>query len=288
MEPGAKLLRYWPLEGGISCNATAFEFESMDGTKSTRIVRTPSKYRLNIQPNAAQDEFLLLQTLKSEGILVPQPYFHIGKPHGPAVVIEYVDGAPELNPTNRSLFLKKYAAQLAQIHNFDLSRHDLSFLPKQNRGFDASSGEPNSSLREAEIRDALSTITLGDQTNAPVLRHGDFWPGNVIWNSGEIAAVIDWEECLIGEPLADLAICRLDLLWIFNLEAMEEFTCLYQELMSVDLRDLAYWDLCASLRPIANIEEWAPAYTHLGRPDITEATMREDHQIFVSQAISPI
>jgi aminoglycoside phosphotransferase (APT) family kinase protein len=37
-----------------------------------------------------------------------------------------------------------------------------------------------------------------------VLVHGDFRFGNLIWNGGELAAVIDWERATIGDPMQDL------------------------------------------------------------------------------------
>ncbi|MBC8040406.1 MAG: aminoglycoside phosphotransferase family protein, partial [Opitutaceae bacterium] len=140
--------------------------------------------------------------------------------------------------------------------------------------------EINENLRESEIRAALAAYGANVPRNRSVFRHGDFWPGNVIWQGGEIAAVIDWEEARFGDPLADLSICRLDLLWVVGYEGMLEFTELYQAQMRLDLTDLAYADLCASLRPITNIHEWASSYPPLGRPDITTETMSAGHQLF--------
>jgi aminoglycoside phosphotransferase (APT) family kinase protein len=146
----------------------------------------------------------------------------------------------------------------------------------------------NHSLREEKIRDALDAAGSPPRSNPHVLCHGDFWPGNVLWRDGEIAAVIDWEDCLIGEPLADVAICRLDLWWILGEAAAGDFTACYQSQTGLDLGSLPYWDLRASLRPIRNIEEWAQSYSPLGRPDVTEETMRRDHQAFVAQALSKL
>ncbi|MBC8065549.1 MAG: phosphotransferase, partial [Chlorobia bacterium] len=111
------------------------------------------------------------------------------------------------------------------------------------------------------------------------------WPGNVLWKDGEIAGVIDWEEAQIGEPLADLAICRLDLWWILGEKASNEFTRFYHERNPIDLSDMPYWDLCASLRPMKGIEYWASSYPPLGRADVTESTMVRDHAEFVERAL---
>src|SRR5207245_5037921 len=107
-----------------------------------------------------------------------------------------------------------------------------------------------------------------------VLLHGDFWPGNIIWRDGRIAAVIDWEEAELGDRLSDVAITRLDILWAFGVDAMHDFTARYRAMTSVDLVNLPYWDLYAALRPVSNIAEWAAVYPDLGSTDITRS---EEH-----------
>ncbi|GIS52127.1 MAG: hypothetical protein Ct9H90mP27_6180 [Gammaproteobacteria bacterium] len=34
--------------------------------------------------------------------------------------------------------------------------------------------------------------------------HGDYRLGNMIFSSGQVAAVLDWELCTLGDPLADV------------------------------------------------------------------------------------
>ena len=102
-------------------------------------------------------------------------------------------------------------------------------------------------------------------------------------------AVIDWEDAKLGDPLADLATSRLDILWIFGRDAMQEFTRHYQSIMhrsalTSDFTNLPYWDLSAALRPASAIAEWAAVYPPWGRADITEKTMREGHKWFITQA----
>ena len=71
-----------------------------------------------------------------------------------------------------------------------------------------------------------------------MLVHGDYWPGNILWRDGRIVAVVDWEDAAVGEPLADLANCRLEILWSFGIEAMNDFTDDYRSLMTVDFTNL--------------------------------------------------
>ena len=60
--------------------------------------------------------------------------------------------------------------------------------------------------------------------NPAVLLHGDFWPGDVLWQAGRLTAVLDWEDAQVGDPLADVGNTRLEFLWAFGREAMQQFT----------------------------------------------------------------
>jgi aminoglycoside phosphotransferase (APT) family kinase protein len=117
--------------------------------------------------------------------------------------------------------------------------------------------------------------------------HGDYWPGNTLWREGQLVAVIDWEEAELGDPLADIAIARLDLLWAFGADAMELFTRCYREQSQLDWRNLPCWDLCVALRPMSNLARWAQSFVAppIARPDVTEAHMRQAHHAFVAQAL---
>jgi aminoglycoside phosphotransferase (APT) family kinase protein len=143
-------------------------------------------------------------------------------------------------------------------------------------------------MRGVEIRDVLSRSWARRTANAPALLHGDYWPGNVLWNDGRLVGVVDWEESRIGDPLVDLAIARLEMLWTFGLEAMHAFTQQYATLSGFDLDELPYWDLDAALRPVFNLGEWAAGWPELGRPDVTAATMRAAHRTFVDMAFEAL
>jgi aminoglycoside phosphotransferase (APT) family kinase protein len=113
------------------------------------------------------------------------------------------------------------------------------------------------------------------------LLHGDFWPGNVLWKDGQLVGIIDWEDAALGDPLADVANSRLEMLWAFGIDAMQSFTRQYQAMTTIDFINLPFWDLCAALRPAAKFAEWAA-------DDATEKTMRERHRWFIAQAFKKL
>ena len=63
-------------------------------------------------------------------------------------------------------------------------------------------------------------------------------------------AVIDWEDAALGDPLADVANSRLEILWAFGIAAMIGCTRQYRSMTAVDFANLPYWDLCVALRRI--------------------------------------
>jgi len=71
--PQSRLVRTWPLNGGISAEMTALEIEDPDGRTRKMIVRQPGAGMLQQNPHAAEDEFKVLHMARSAGLPVPAP-----------------------------------------------------------------------------------------------------------------------------------------------------------------------------------------------------------------------
>lgn len=288
IDPQSKLLGTWTLKGGVSAQVTALEIKRPDGQTKKMIVRQHGEVDLKRNPHIAADEFKLLQILQSTGAATPVPYYldQSGEIFpAPYIVIEYIEGKPEFAPSDLSEFILQLATHLSRIHQIDCSHLDLSFLPAQEDIYTKKLRERpakmDDSLEEGRIRAALASIWPLPQRNKSVLLHGDFWPGNILWQDGQLAAVIDWEDAALGDPLADLANSRLEVLWAFGSEAMHRFTLHYKSITNIDLTHLPYWDLCAALRPASKISEW-------GLDNATEKTIRAGHRSFVAQALEKL
>ncbi|GIK67668.1 MAG: phosphotransferase [Chloroflexota bacterium] len=286
MDSGNRLVRAWPLTGGVSAQITALEIARPDGQTQKMIVRLHGEVDRTQNPQVAAAEFKLLQHLKSAGLAVPTPYyldtsctiFPI-----PYLVIEFVEGATDFTPENLPDYLRQFATHLAQIHR--LPAADFDFLPRQSdiyaNKFKVRPAKLDDSIGEGQIRDVLESVWPLAQHNKSVLLHGDYWPGNLLWQGGQLIAIIDWEDARTGDPLADLANSRLEISWAFGMEAMQAVTNIYQSLTNLDYTNLPYWDLCAALRPAFKISEWAA-------DAIAEKRMRERHGWFVTQAFEKI
>lgn len=296
---GSKLVRAWELKGGISAEMTGLELEHPDGQAQKVIVRRPGAATLKNNPNAAQDEFRLLQVTRAAGLVTPKPilFDESGDAFAtPYLVVEYMEGEPEFAPQDRESFVKQFAAELVNIHVVNGTNADLGFLAQHADPFGDELAKAQVQVSEwfaqAQIRRVLQAASPIVARNAPVLLHGDFWAGNLLWREGKPVAVIDWEDAQLGDPLRDFAIARLDMLWIFGQDALEAFTQHYRSATATDFTQLPYWDLYAALRLARlagpDLADWVAFFPPFGRNDITERSFQEDYERFVSSAFAKV
>lgn len=144
----------------------------------------------------------------------------------PFYVMEYVDGnvirntqqAELLTPQQRRTASDSLIDVLALIHSVDvhevglsdLAKHD-SYLERQLKrwyGQFCASRElaGNLDLREVDEAHALLAAHVPPQQGVAIV-HGDYRLDNTMLDShGHVAAVLDWEICTLGDPLADLGL----------------------------------------------------------------------------------
>jgi len=260
-DPALRLLGATPLEGGVS--ATVLALEVTDGGASRRLVlRRHGPNDLAWNPQVATHEFHLLQALRAAGHPVPEPLL--------------LDTACDLLPT--PYLLQSFIAGdgsvpadpgpalaecLAKIHALPVA--DLSFLSRRADQVEQLLDVPLADPALERIRQAVRARWPGPAVG-PRLMHGDFWLGNVIWDRGRIAAVIDWEDAALGDPLADLGHARVELLWTHGAGLVASFTRRYCDLVGVAEADLRLWDLVALLDKLPRIGGW-------GLPPARESVM---------------
>ncbi len=221
--PGGKLLRSWPLRGGVSAEVTGIEIVAGDGTARKLVVRRHGGRDLAADPLIAEHEFRLLQALNRAGLPVPRPISYDQTRSilpSPFIVVEYIEGEADLAPADVQASVVQMADSLAAIHRVDLS--ELGFLHRE---------------------ETPETIPL---PHPEVLLHGDYWPGNILWREGRLAAVIDWEDARIGDPLHDVANARLELRWALGRDAMRLFTERYGEVAATGFARLPHWDIAVA------------------------------------------
>ena len=288
-----------PLMGGISAQMTALDIVQSNDETITIVARFPSEKHVQKNPHVVADEFNLLHALHKAGLVVPQPYLFDQSGEifpRPYWLMSYVDGEMGLNPVDKLDCVRQYAEQLVHIHKVDISEDSFSFLTTFGKNCERQNlvtERPfHDAFREEEICQQLSSYRLKDNRNTAVLLHGDYWPGNTLWRDGKLVAVIDWEDAQMGDPLIDLAQARSELVWIWGIEAMQRFTNDYLSQMDIDVTQLPYWDLCATLRFLSILGDDLPGvvdyFGKYGRYDITEQSITSDYAWFIEQALTKL
>lgn len=293
INPGDTLTHAEALIGGVSAEVVLLHVKPAEGVTQKYLLRVHSEIDRSRNPNVASHEFTLLKTLHAAGLPVAQPRYvdTSGEIHPiPYVVLDYLEGATDFSPKNVADFLQQRGALLAKIHQATPTLPALDFLSKRNEHvlwwISYQPEQLDESIEEGALRDTLRTLFPLNQVNESTLLHGDFWAGNLIWRDGQLVGVIDWEDAEIGDPLSDLSVTRLEMLWLLGKDAMHDFTRLYQALMpQLDYGNLPHWDLFAALRPANQFDEWAAGWAGYERPDVTATTLREAHHWFVKQAL---
>lgn len=121
-------------------------------------------------------------------------------------------GAADAVPTaQRQSIGMQVIKVLAQLHEVDADAVGLgdlgrkeAYLARQlkrwNRQWEASKTHE---IPEMEETSRILAQTMPEQVGAAIV-HGDYRLGNMIVGDGRIQAVLDWELCTLGDPLADL------------------------------------------------------------------------------------
>lgn len=280
--PHATVRQMWRLEGGISAEMIGLELATTEGVRKV-VARFPDPYMKTLFEDPAAQEYRVLEAVHAHGLPVPKPLWQ----GSGVLLLEYLEGSATAAPEDPKQYVYQMADAMAKIHAIDIGSGAFDFLLPNKVGFHPPDREPNLALREPEVVAALHA-TVPEEPGPVVLRHGDFWPGNLLWQGGQLTGIIDWENALRGPALADLGVTRLDLWWAFGRAVAERFTDCYLSIHPIPVTDLVYWDLRAALRPMSNLAEWAVPYQVLGRPEITESTMSTTLLAFIDDAFCRI
>jgi aminoglycoside phosphotransferase (APT) family kinase protein len=291
LDPDLALVSSQPLTGGVSAQVTRIDATAPDGTSLRLVLRQYGPANLRSDPRIAAHEFELLSLLRAASLPVPRPRLADESRSilpVPCLVVDFVDGAPVTEPAQLSIaplaFAGQLAAVLASLHRAGLTRTHAPYLPDIRDTATPRIGTWPSSLDEARgegaVRARLAHTWPPRQVNESVVLHGDYWPGNVLWQRGALVSVIDWEDAAVGDPLADLANVRMELTMAFGTAAASDFTRQYRELMpSVDLTALAHWDLYAGLRHAGRMTAWGLSPASLER-------LTAGHRAFTDAALA--
>ena len=255
-----------------------------DGRKVTRglCLRKDPGVGLLRELSSLKEQYRVLQALEPTAAPTPKVYWCEEDPAllgGPFFVMEKVEGEVP-NPWSRAgkqayaeaakrgELPRSFVEALASLHNLDWRTAGLDFLRVPGPGKDFALREVakwesliQQSLRKPEP--VLTEMLMWLKTNAPEAKrltfvHGAYRTGNLIIKDDAIAAIIDWELQVIGDPMYDVAYVLSDL----NREGSPLLSCVvdrkffldyYQQLtgLTVDLDVCRYYEVLYMMRSTA-------------------------------------
>jgi aminoglycoside phosphotransferase (APT) family kinase protein len=291
--PGSKLGRVSRLRGGLSNRMFSVEYRTSDRAIGRFVLRLTADWRRSPGENARR-EFTTLQRLVKAGVPAPRPLLLDveGTALGhPGLVISY-EGRPIVNPARHGPWLRGLAQALATLHQVKPRRVDLTHLSGyMGRGMAHSvelglpEGLSNDALaREMQtvLEESAERILASDRC----LVHDDFWPGNVVWRSGRVGAIVDWTSAKLGDGREDVAQCRLDLAVTHGMEDAEAFTRSYEAASGQGVRDVWFFDLLRGVSALDSFRRWVPGYVDSGLTYMTEALMETRLRAFLQAALA--
>src|SRR5262245_55136145 len=213
---------------------------------------TPKVYWYEDDPTLLGGPFFIMEKVEGE---VPNPWSRIGKQ-------AYAEAA------KRGKLPRSFVEALASLHNLDWRAAGLDFLGVPGPGKDFALCEVakwesliQQSLRKPEP--VLTEVLMWLKANAPEAKrlafiHGAYRTGNLIIKDDAVAAIIDWELQVIGDPMYDVAYVLSDL----NREGSPLLSCVvereffldhYQRLtgLTVDLEVCRYYEILYMMRSTA-------------------------------------
>lgn len=195
-----------------------------DAGGSRWVLRRPPLGHLLASAHDVVREYRILTALQNTGVPVPKMIAlteDAAVSDVPLVLMSYVDGvvldsvtkASAIGESVRASAGHSMTSALANIHRVDLESAGLldlaSHKPYAARQLKRWTTQwANSKSRDVPAIDSLAerlAANIPDQRELTLV-HGDFHLNNVITSpsDGSIVAVVDWELCTLGDPLADI------------------------------------------------------------------------------------
>lgn len=259
-------------------------WETANGTKHTQplcVRRDPGNALLRDKSDLAV-QFRVLQCLETTDVPSPSPYWFEDDEDllgGAFLVMERVEGVcPSpwgsagrrfyAAAAERGVLPTSFTMALAAIHKVDWAAAGLSFLGVPAAGSAFATREidkwdqliASSGLEPDPI---LVDLVCWLRANAPessdvVLNHGAYRTGNVlIAEDDRVAAVLDWELQVLGDPMFDVAYLLSELNrdtdLLSNVVRRDEFFATYEEAtgIAIDEARCDYYQMLYMMRSVA-------------------------------------
>ena len=196
-------------------------FKIFDDKNSYVLRRPPYGNKLESAHNMSR-EYKIIDELSKNKLKVPKPIFLYTEKditEDDFYIMEYVEGktisdnieAKLLSSDEKQTISNSFIETIADIHNFDVVNSKLNDLGKHqgyverqlNRWTKQFEAQKVREIEDLDFATEMLFQNIPKQQKISIV-HGDYRLDNVRVNNGKVAAVVDWELCTIGDPLADL------------------------------------------------------------------------------------
>ena len=196
-------------------------FKMFDNANSFVLRRPPFGLKLESAHNMGR-EYKILKVLSENGLRVPKPMYLYNKKElsvDDFYIMEFIEGetiannqiADEFNEIQKNTITESFIKVLSEIHNFDVISSELNDLGKHedyverqiNRWNKQFQSQKVREIKELESATKLLLDNIPSQQSVGIV-HGDYRLDNVRVKDNQVAAVLDWELCTLGDPLADM------------------------------------------------------------------------------------
>ena len=196
-------------------------FKIFDDANSFVLRRPPFGLKLESAHNMGR-EYKILKVLSENGLRVPKPMYLYNKKElsvDDFYIMEFIEGetiannqiADEFNEIQKNTITESFIKALSEIHNFDVISSELNDLGKHEDYVERQINRWNKQFQSQKVREIkeLESATKLLLDNIPSQQtvgivHGDYRLDNVRVKDNQVVAVLDWELCTLGDPLADM------------------------------------------------------------------------------------
>ena len=196
-------------------------FKIFDDANSFVLRRPPFGLKLESAHNMSR-EYKILKVLSENGLRVPKPMYLYNKKElseDDFYIMEFIEGetiannqiADAFNEIQKNTITESFIKVLSEIHNFDVISSELNDLGKHEDYVERQINRWNKQFQSQKVREIkeLESATKLLLDNIPSQQtvgivHGDYRLDNVRVKDNQVAAVLDWELCTLGDPLADM------------------------------------------------------------------------------------
>ena len=196
-------------------------FKIFDDSNTFVLRRPPFGLKLESAHNMGR-EYKILKVLNQNGLRVPIPFYLYDKKElstDDFYIMEFIEGdtiandkvAESYDQSQKKTITESFIKALTEIHNFNVISSELSDLGKHedyvvrqiNRWNKQFQSQKVREIKELESATNLLLDYIPPQQTVGIV-HGDYRLDNVRVKDNKVVAVLDWELCTLGDPLADM------------------------------------------------------------------------------------